>query len=66
MCVWKKNIVKLTLGRTHKFIAPPLYNLEEEGGAMDGTPPRSFWYMYVAVFWNDFTSSGKPLIFLTR
>ena len=30
----------------------------------DGTPPQSFWY--VAVFWNDFTFSGKLLIFLTR
>ena len=28
------------------------------------TPPRSVWY--VAVFRNDFTFSGKPLIFLTR
>ena len=27
-------------------------------------PLRSFWY--VAVFWNDFNFSGKPLIFLTR
>ena len=33
-------------------------------GGVDGTPPRSFWY--VAVFWNAFTFSGKPLIFLTR
>ena len=29
-----------------------------------GTPPQSFWY--VAVFWNDFTFSGKPLMVLTR
>ena len=34
------------------------------GGGMDGTPPWRFWY--VAVFWNSFTFSGKPLIFLTR
>ena len=33
------------------------------GGGVDGTPPRSFWH--VAVFRNDFTFSGKPLIFLT-
>ena len=34
------------------------------GGGVDGTPPRSFWY--VAVFWKAFTFSGKPLISLTR
>ena len=34
------------------------------GGGVDGTPPRSF--SYVAVFWNDFTFSWKPLIFLRR
>ena len=33
-------------------------------GEVDGNPTRSFWY--VAVFRNDFTFSGKPLIFLTR
>ena len=38
---------------------------EAEGGAVvDGTPPRSF--CHVAVFRNDFTFSGRPLIFLTR
>ena len=31
---------------------------------MDGIPLPSFWY--VAVFWNNFTFSGTPLIFLTR
>ena len=31
---------------------------------MDGIPRLSFWY--VAVFWNNFAFSGKPLIFLTR
>ena len=31
---------------------------------MDGIPLPSFWY--VAVFGNNFTFSGKPLIFLTR
>ena len=36
--------------------------VEQEGG--DGTPPRSFWYF--AKFWNDFTFSGKSVIFLTR
>ena len=34
------------------------------GGVVNGTPPRSFWY--VAVIWNDVTFSGKPLIFLTK
>ena len=34
------------------------------GEGVDGTPPRCFWY--AAVFWNDFTFSEKPLIFLTR
>ena len=34
------------------------------GGGVDGTPPWRFWYG--AVFWNSFTFSGKPLIFLTR
>ena len=34
------------------------------GGGVDGTPPRSFWF--VAVFWNAFTFSGKPIFFLTR
>ena len=34
------------------------------GVGMDGIPLLSFWY--VAVFWNNFTFSGKPLIFLTR
>ena len=33
-------------------------------GEVDETPPRSFWY--VTVFRNDFTFTGKPLIFLTR
>ena len=34
------------------------------GGGVNGTPPRSFWN--VAVIWNDFTFSWKPLIFLTN
>ena len=29
-------------------------------GGVGRTPPRSFWY--VAVFWNEFTLSGKPLL----
>ena len=33
-------------------------------GVVDGTPPRSF--CHVAVFRNDFTFRGRPLIFLTR
>ena len=51
----------LSLGRTRKFILLLWY---KGGRGVDGTPPRSFWY--VAVFWNDFSFSGKPLIFLTR
>ena len=31
---------------------------------VDGTAPRSF--CHVTVFRNDFTFSGRPLIFLTR
>ena len=50
----------LTLGRTRQFIPPPWYKRE----GVDGTPPRSF--RYFAVFRNDFASSGKPLLFLTR
>ena len=42
----------LTLGRTRKFIPPPWYG-GGGGWAVDGNPPRSFWY--VSVFWNDFT-----------
>ena len=34
------------------------------GGGVDGTAPRSF--CHVALFRNDFTFSGRPLIFLTR
>ena len=34
------------------------------GWGVDGIPLRSF--RYVSVFWNDFTFSGKPLIFLTK
>ena len=58
---------KLTLGLTRKsqIHTPTVVQVGAGGGrAVDGIPPRSFWY--VAVFWNDFTSSGKPLIFLTR
>ena len=51
----------LILGRTRKFIQPPWH---KGGGGMDGIPLPSFWY--VAVFRNNFTFSGKPLIFLTR
>ena len=47
--------------RICKFI-PPATAVQARG--VDGTPPRSFWY--VAVFWNDLAFSKKPLIFLTR
>ena len=53
-------MVVLTLGRICKFI--PLRR--HKGGGVDGTPPRSFWY--VAVFRNDLAFSGKSLIFLKR
>ena len=57
--IWK---ISLFNPRTYtQTIPPPWY---KEGGGADGTPPQSFWY--VAVFWNDFTLSWKPLIFLTR
>ena len=60
-----KSKRKLTLGRTCKFIPPPWYKRGAGGGGGGGwNPPRSFWY--VAVFRNDFTLSGKPLIFLAR
>ena len=49
----------LILGRRSKFIPH-----RGTTGGVDGTLPRSFWY--VAVFWKDFTFSRKPLIFLTR
>ena len=51
--------VDLNLGRTRKFIPPPL-----EGRRGVWNPTRSFWY--VRVFWNDLAFSGKSLIFLTR
>ena len=50
----------LTLGRTRKSYPLPWH---KGAGRVDGTPPRSFWY--IAVFRNDFAFSGKPLIFLT-
>ena len=51
--------------RTYKQIHTPTV-VQGGGGELgvDGIPHRSFWY--VAVLWNDFTFSGKPLIFLTR
>ena len=52
----------LSLGRKRKFI--PLLWYKGGGGGVNGTPPRSFWY--VAVIWNDFTFSGKPFSFLTK
>ena len=57
---------KLTLGRTRKSwqIHTPTVVQVRGGGGVDGTPPRSFWY--VAVLWNNFALSGKPLIFLKR
>ena len=54
-----RSEITLTLGRTSKSIPSSWYG---GGGGME--PPRSF--RYVAAFWNDFTISGKPLIFLTK
>ena len=55
----------LTLGRTRKFIAPPLYKGCGGGGGgwMETRPPK---FCFVAVFRNEFSFSGKPLIFLKR
>ena len=53
----------LTLGRTYMQIHTPTVVKGEGGGGAD-RPPKSFWY--VAVFRNDFTFSGKPLILSTR
>ena len=52
------RLLVLTIGRISKFIPPPWY--KEGGGA--GWNPSS----YVAVFRNNITLSGKPMIFLTR
>ena len=52
----------ISLGRTQ--IYTPTVVQGGLGGGGNGTPRRSFWY--VAVIWNDFTFSGKPLIFLTN
>ena len=60
-CMQQQFLFRLTLRRTRKLTSPQWFNW---GGGGDLTPPRSFWY--VAVLQNDFTFSGKPLIFLTR
>ena len=52
----------LTLGRTGNAIHTR--SVVQGGGGAWNPPPRNFWY--VAVFWNDFTFSWKPLILLTR
>ena len=54
------NLFKLLTPRTYKQIHISTVVQEGEGCG----PPQSFWY--VAVFRNDFTLNGKPLIFLTR
>ena len=56
--------IVFTLGRTRKFIPPPWYKGAEGGGGNWWNPSPEFWY--VAVFQNDFTFSGKPLIFSKR
>ena len=48
----------------YKQIHTPTVVTTGGGGGWMEPAPRSFWY--VAVFWNDFTFSGKPLIFSTR
>ena len=52
----------LRKSRTYTQIhTPPRYNgVRGEGGWVDRTSLRSLWY--VAVFRNDFTFSGKPLV----
>ena len=65
---WKNTIARTAYvteiinHRTFTQIHTP--TVVQEGGGVDGTPPRSFWY--VAVFRNVFAFSKKPLIFLTR
>ena len=54
----------LSLGRTQIHTPTVVQGGGVGGGGVNGTPPRSFWY--VAVIWNDFTFSGKPLILLTK
>ena len=54
----------LSKPRTYKQNHSPRRGTRGRGGGGCGIPPRSFWY--VAVFWNDFTFSANPLIFLTR
>ena len=55
-------------GTTYKQIRTPIVEQGGRrrggGGRVDGTPPRSFWY--VTIFRNDFDLSGKTLIFLTK
>ena len=48
--------------RTYTQIHTPTVVRVWGGGGVDGTPPQC----YVAVFQDDFTFSGKPLILLTR
>jgi len=50
--------------RTYMQIHTPTVVQVGGGGELDGTPSRISWY--VAVFSNDFTFSGNPLIFLIR
>ena len=51
--------------RTYKQIHTPTTVVQRGGGGgVNWTSNRRFWY--VAVFWNDFTVSEKPLIFFTR
>ena len=50
----------LILGRTRKFIQPPWH---KRGG--DGWNPSPVFLICCSI-WNNFTFSGKPLIFLTR
>ena len=65
---WMLNQIKygmlfklLSDPRTYTQIHTPTV-VQVGGGGVDGTPPQC----YVAVFKDDFTFSGKPLIFLTR
>ena len=60
---WNELNTILNPGTYKQIHTPTVVQRGGGGRGMDGTLPPSF--RYVAVFWNDFTFSGKPLIFLT-
>ena len=60
-CTWN-----LTLGRTLKFKPEPPHRATRGGGFGWMEPPPRRVFQNVAVCRDDFTFSGKPLIFSTR